>query len=303
MSDSLTQFFREQYVVMDAALGTQLEQRGLDCALPLWSASALRQRGADIIDIHRDSLKAGAHVISSNTFRTTAYTYNKAGIKKSRKQAEDDIHYAVGLAMLARSNEGRTALIAGSLGPLEDCLAPELVPDTTTLYREHRHSIETLSKAGVDYIAIESIATLRELRCIIDLCQEMTIPYAVLMRLQDTGRLTDGSLQEVTLLERQPPLYIGVNCLPPQRCAALMSMDIFPEDIPRAVAPNGEYFAGELSPCGDNQRYVDVFMEAVRNCLQNRVQVFGGCCGTNAHYISELSQLLQEYWPQVPDDS
>jgi arylsulfatase A-like enzyme len=58
--------------LLDGATGTELNRRGVDTGLPLWSARALiNERDAAILqNIHEDYLRAGAHIISTNTFRT-----------------------------------------------------------------------------------------------------------------------------------------------------------------------------------------------------------------------------------------
>lgn len=60
------------HLILDGATGTELNRRGVDTGLPLWSANALmNKRDAGILqNIHEDYLAAGADIISTNTFRT-----------------------------------------------------------------------------------------------------------------------------------------------------------------------------------------------------------------------------------------
>ncbi len=41
-------------LLLDGATGTELERRGVDISLPLWSARALITRPAVLAEIHRD---------------------------------------------------------------------------------------------------------------------------------------------------------------------------------------------------------------------------------------------------------
>ena len=57
-------------ILMDGATGTELDRRGVDCSLPLWSARAMIDAPAILQEIHETYLNVGAHGIVTNTFRT-----------------------------------------------------------------------------------------------------------------------------------------------------------------------------------------------------------------------------------------
>ncbi|MBT4768184.1 MAG: homocysteine S-methyltransferase, partial [Phycisphaerae bacterium] len=66
--------------VLDGATGTELDRRGVDVGLPLWSAGALIHAPGAVLDVHRAYLKAGADAITANTFRTHERSLLKGGI-------------------------------------------------------------------------------------------------------------------------------------------------------------------------------------------------------------------------------
>ena len=66
-------------LLIDGAMGTELNIRGVSTPLPLWSADANLQNSKIVLDIHKDYIKSGSRVITTNTFRTTPWTYKKAG--------------------------------------------------------------------------------------------------------------------------------------------------------------------------------------------------------------------------------
>ncbi|MFM6172178.1 MAG: homocysteine S-methyltransferase family protein [Sphaerospermopsis kisseleviana] len=55
-----------KHLVLDGATGTELNRRGVDTGLPLWSANALTSdSGLNVLrQIHLDYLNAGADVIT-----------------------------------------------------------------------------------------------------------------------------------------------------------------------------------------------------------------------------------------------
>ena len=57
-----------QSVLMDGALGTELERRGLPLEGSGWSAQAVRDYGEVIEAIHRDYIEAGARLHIANSF-------------------------------------------------------------------------------------------------------------------------------------------------------------------------------------------------------------------------------------------
>ena len=110
-------------LLIDGAMGTELNIRGVSTPLPLWSADANLQNSKIVLDIHKDYIKSGSKVITANTFRTTPWTYKKAGYsdKKSKEVARSSLYKAVDIAHKARKKD---VLIAGSITSVDDCYIP-----------------------------------------------------------------------------------------------------------------------------------------------------------------------------------
>ena len=125
----------EGNILKDAATGTELDRRGVDCSLPLWSARAMTDAPDILQDIHETYLKKGAQIVVTNTFRTHQRSLEKAGIGS---QAEALTKKACEIAMAARDKVNPKALVFGSVASLEDCYEPELTPDYDTCLKEHR---------------------------------------------------------------------------------------------------------------------------------------------------------------------
>src|SRR5262245_40782840 len=52
--DTLRDRFERQLIILDGAVGTELERRGVDCSLPLWSARAIDDAPDTLAAIHRE---------------------------------------------------------------------------------------------------------------------------------------------------------------------------------------------------------------------------------------------------------
>ena len=102
-------------LLLDGATGTELERRGVDISLPLWSARALLDAPQVLQDIHSDYLAAGANAITANTFRTHSRSLAKAGLGDqagalSRQAGEIDNR--------ARDEHNPDAIVLVSIAPL-----------------------------------------------------------------------------------------------------------------------------------------------------------------------------------------
>ena len=146
----LARAFRERLargpaLLLDGALGTELERRGCPAGLPLWSTHALLEAPERVAEIHGDYAEAGAEILTANTFRTQRRTLQRATASRENLGTRDAelTQLAVDLARTGAASVDRPVWIAGSAPPLEDCYRPDRVPDDEALEREH--SIHMLS--------------------------------------------------------------------------------------------------------------------------------------------------------------
>ncbi len=146
-------------LILDGATGTELDRRGVDTSLPLWSARALIVAPEIVRQVHHDYLAAGADIITTNTFRTHRRTLTRAGVGARTRELTQ---LAVTLAREAIAHSGRTAYIAGSMSPLEDCYSPALVPSADELRAEHLEMARDLAEAGCDLLLVETMNSIRE---------------------------------------------------------------------------------------------------------------------------------------------
>ena len=67
-------------------MGTELQRRGVETRLPLWSSWALIEAPETVQAIHREYLEAGADVITTNTFRTHRRSLAEEGMGGRAKE-------------------------------------------------------------------------------------------------------------------------------------------------------------------------------------------------------------------------
>src|SRR5215472_3037340 len=194
-------------------MGTELQRRETDTALPLWSARPLVEDPELVWTIHGDEVAAGADILTANTFRTHARSLARGG---AGERAEELSALAVRLAHQAAATPGREMFVAGSLSPLEDCYRPDLVPGDAALAREHGTQARFLADAGVDLLLAETHNTVREAVAAGRAARDTGLPFIVSMVTDGAGRLLSGEPLAAAAEALLPlePSALGVNCVP-----------------------------------------------------------------------------------------
>ncbi|HEY3173876.1 MAG TPA: homocysteine S-methyltransferase family protein [Thermoanaerobaculia bacterium] len=279
-------------LLLDAAMGTELQRRGADTRLPLWSARALVASPELVSAIHRDEIATGAEVLTANTFRTHRRTLARGGLPERSRELTA---LAVRLARQAAKGAGREVFVAGSLSPLEDCYRPDLVPDDDALESEHREQSESLAAAGVDLILLETHNTVRELVAAARAAKATGLPFITSMVTDGTGRLLSGEPIEnaVHAVEPLEPDALSVNCVPARRLALdLLRLAESAGDRPLAAYGNlglpaddrGWEFTDELSP--------EAYAGYARKWVAAGARIVGGCCGTTPAHTAALRYAI-----------
>ena len=293
----LSERFREQLasgrpLLLDAAMGTELQRRDADTTLPLWSARPLLRDPELVWTVHGDEVSAGADILTANTFRTHARSLAKGGLGE---RSGELTARAVQLANQAAAAPGREVFVAGSLSPLEDCYRPDLVPLDAALAREHGAQAKFLAAAGVDLIIAETHNTIREAAAALAAAKETDLPVVLSLVTDGEGRLLSGeSIAEAArALRPLGPDVLGINCVPAARLGGdLANLAAAAPGIPLSAYGNlglpaddtGWKFSEELSP--------EAYAEQARGWLALGARIVGGCCGTTAEHTRALRKLL-----------
>ncbi len=278
-------------ILLDGATGTELNRRGVDTSLPLWSAAALLHAPQVMRQIHADYVAVGAEVITANTFRTHERSLRAGGIVDARRAAAELTAQAVALA---RAAAGDAAWVAGSQAPLEDCYSPHLTPEDAALEREHGQMAENLAAAGVDLILVETQPTVREAVAATRAAAATRLPLLASFVCGADGRLLSGEALRDAVRTVSPlgPAAVLVNCAPAWLMARLLD-ELKREcgDIPMGCYANiGERDAaqGWRNIAEDPAIYAD----CARTWLAAGARLIGGCCGTTPAHIGRLRELI-----------
>ncbi len=283
-------FASRNVVLLDGALGTEIQKMGVDIdSHPLWSAHALNnQNGREIItEIHRQYERAGANIVTANTFRLNPVLLDRYGLLD---QADNLIVSCVDLAR----NAVEKSLIAGSMSPLESCYSPELVPSEGKLFESHLQTVEWFSKSGIDLILAETISTIKEARAILKAVDEFSFPHIISFCCDKNGRLFSGEhIDEIVNLISDNTLAIGVNCsdmkgslkfLDQLKRNGCKNFGLYPNF--GRIHHDGVWRADDISDT--------LLKNHVKQWIREGVIFFGGCCGSTPKHIQLMNGILKE---------
>ena len=291
--------------ILDGGMGAELIRRGAAASGGLWSAQALLDAPEAVVETHLDFIRAGARVITTNSYSSIPSYLAKGGI-------EDRYEELTALAgQLARRAAGETkenVRVAGSLPPLSESYRPDLVPDD----HQARSIYEAMAIALEPYADLFICETMSSIRESINACEaakkaalSRKIPVYVSWTLSEkpgaglrSGETLRMAFEELATLGIDGFLC---NCTAPEAIeAALKELRGWTDKpiggYPNRVSevPEGWTLDNEL----ETERRVDltpsVFVEFAKRCVENGATMFGGCCGVGPEYIAALAEAFPE---------
>ncbi|NQV86513.1 MAG: homocysteine S-methyltransferase [Woeseiaceae bacterium] len=293
---------RDQPLLLDGGLATQLEAQGCDIGNALWSASLLQSNPDAIVAAHHAYLSAGAECLATASYQASREGFAKCGM--SSAEADALMLLSVALAKRARSEAGSGAVIAASLGPYGAILhdGSEYVGNygvsSELLHSFHKTRLELFDNAGTDVLALETIPSFQEAEVLRDLLQDCKTPSWVSFSCRDEKHISDGTLlsDAARLFEGHPSVVaVGINCTPPQYALRLIRelREALP-DKHALVYPN----SGEVYNVNDNSWLGTVTpgdcAAAASDWLAAGAKIIGGCCRMGPLHIAAMALMISE---------
>lgn len=276
-------------IIFDGAMGTVLQQRGLKAGdIP---EKLNIENSEDIIDIHKSYLKAGAEILTTNTFGANALKMNELDYS-----VEEVISAAVENARQAVIESGIDAAVALDMGPIGELLEPMGSLEFDEAYNLYQQQVLVGVESGADLIHIETIADLYEARAAVLAAKENSnLPIFCTLTFEENGRtFTGGSIRSmISVLEGLGVDGIGLNCsLGPKKLEPLVEEVLKYSEKPVILQAN----AG-LPVVKDGETVFKIspeeYFKPLNRLYQKGLAVIGGCCGTNEEFISLISKKLK----------
>ena len=279
----------KEVILFDGAMGTVLQQRGLKAGDVPEKLNI--EKSKEIVEIHKSYLKAGAEILTTNTFGANALKMEEIDYS-----VEEVISAAVENARRAVVESGIEAAVALDMGPLGELLEPMGSLTFDEAYNLYQQQVLVGVEAGADLIHIETIADLYEARAAVLAAKENSnLPVFCTLTFEEDGRtFTGGSIRSmISVLEGLGVDGIGLNCsLGPEKLEPLVEEVLQYSKLPvilqanagLPVMENGETVF-KISPAE--------YFKPLARLYEKGLAVIGGCCGTNEEFISLIAENLK----------
>ena len=312
MNTTLEDLAKERILILDGAMGTMIgELTG-----KTGNSDELNLTNPELIeDIHRRYLKAGADIITTNTFSSQRISQADYHLEtKAREMALEGARIARKCADEFCSSD-KPRFVAGSIGPTNKTCS--MSPDVSNpalrdltydeLYEAYFEEADALIEGGVDALLIETIFDTLNAKVALDASiqamkkHEKQLSLMLSVTVSDlAGRTLSGQTLDAVLasVSTYPIFSIGLNCsfgakqmLPFLRQLARKA-PCYISAYPNAGLPNamGLYDETAESMAPQMGQMVD----------EGLVNIIGGCCGTDDHFIAKYPALVEGKQPRKP---
>ncbi|RWP13284.1 methionine synthase [Mesorhizobium sp.] len=328
---ALTAAARERILILDGAMGTQIQGLGFDedqFRGEAFAGCACHQQGNNdlliltqpkaIEEIHYQYAIAGADILETNTFSSTSIAQADYGMEDAVYALNrDGARLVRRAAVRAEQEDGKRRFVAGALGPTNRTAS--MSPDVNNpgyraatfddLRLAYGEQLRGLIDGGADIILIETIFDTLNAKAAIFAAEDIFIEKGVRLPVMISGTITD--LSGRTLSGQTPtafwhsvrhanPFTIGLNCaLGANAMRAHLAelsgvANTFTCAYPNAGLPN-EFGRYDESPEFMAAQIEDFAREGL-------VNVVGGCCGSTPEHIRAIAEAVRKYPPRaIPD--
>jgi len=290
-----------QVTLIDGGMGQELLKRSGAKPSPLWSAQVMMDYPDIVRDLHVDFIRAGARVITLNTYSATP--------ERLARDADESIFEALQLKAIEIATSARDKAdvegvrIAGCLPPLVASYRPDQAPEYDLMLETYQRIVE-VEQPHVDLFMCETMASIREANAALIAAKESSLPVWVGLTVADDSsvKLRNGdelgdAVQQIDEIGVDAKL---LNCSKPEAITASWQA-LCSGTGPVGAYANGFTSIGALEPGGTvdslqarhdlgPNNYADFAM----NWVEKGADIVGGCCEVGPEHIKVIAQRLGE---------
>ena len=324
----MRQIIKERILILDGAMGTVIQRYNLtesDFRGQRFCDVKGQMKGnndmlcltrPDVIeDIHRRYLQAGADIISTNTFSSQRISQADYHLEEvAHEMAYEGARIARRVADAFTTSE-KPRFVAGSIGPTNKTCS--MSPDVSNpaardmtydeLYAAYCEQVDGLIAGGVDAFLIETIFDTLNAKVAIDAAMTVMrqhgvdLPIMLSVTVSDlAGRTLSGQTLEAFLasISSYPIFSVGLNC-------SFGATQMLP--FLRQLAKRAPYYISAYPNAGlpNSMGLYDETAESMAPQMGSMVEeglvnIIGGCCGTDEHFIERYVPLVEGQKPHQP---
>jgi len=310
-----------EVILLDGAVGTQLQSMGVPMSNRAWAGIALKDYPFTVRRMHENYIKAGVDVITVNSYPSARHNLEPLGL------ADMTVELNLRAVMLAEDARDRVAAerpvyIAGAVSNYG------LLTGSEPGWREHsyfqgrtehseqqaranlREQAEILAEAGVDFLLAEATGSNLQRKWVVEACLATGLPVWTGFKV----RLDEGDATVRVGYRSDLAFADGFDEIATLGGAVitLFHSSVAATDAALSIAkgkwrgPLGIYPEAERSDYVDAHRDRSVptlltpeqFLDKACAWVEQGVQVIGGCCGIELEFIRPLRERLPAHIPR-----
>jgi S-methylmethionine-dependent homocysteine/selenocysteine methylase len=237
------------------------------------------------------------------TWRTNKERTNKANV--DMKNINTDAFVFVDKIRKSYGSFSDKIFIGGLTGGKGDAYKPEEALSEEEAFSFHKEQMQILAKAGVDFLFASTLPALTEAKGIAKAMSATNLEYVISFVIRDSGKLLDGTslVDAIRVIDDSvftPPLFYLTNCIHPDVLHKSLHNLADKDDILRKRLFGIQANASSKSPEElDTLEHLDADSEQdwakgmVDLNKKYNLKILGGCCGTDARFISSVVNLLK----------
>ncbi|MCZ4260159.1 betaine--homocysteine S-methyltransferase [Limimaricola sp. G21655-S1] len=294
MTDALTRLLETRdWLLADGATGTNLFNMGLSSgdAPELWNTDQPEK----IRKLYSMAVEAGSDLFLTNSFGGNA---SRLKLHQAQDRVFELNKAAAELGREVADKAGRPVIVAGSVGPTGDIMAP-MGSLTHELAVEMFHEqAEGLKAGGADVLWVETISAGEEFRAAAEAFAKADMPWCGTMSFDTAGRTMMGltSADMVKMVGKIPntPVAFGANCGTGASDLMRTVLGFTAAGAEQPIIAKGnagipKYQDGHIHYDGTPELMADYA------CLARDAgaTIIGGCCGTMPDHLRAMREALE----------
>ena len=301
MPNALSEMFSERdWILTDGATGTNLFNMGLESgdAPELWNVDEPER----ITTLYRSAVEAGSDLFLTNSFGANA---SRLKLHGAEKRVGELNRVAAEIGREVADSSGRKIIVAGSVGPTGDIMAPMGSLTHDAAVEMFHEQAEGLKEGGADIAWIETISAVEELLAAVEGIERAGIAFTATMSFDTAGRtmmgVTSTAMAELVSSMPTKPKAFGANCGvgASDLLRTVLGFAATGTEIPIIAKGNAgipKYVDGHIHYDGTPELMANYAVLA-RNC---GASIIGGCCGTTPDHIRQMRQALEQHPKSAP---
>ena len=288
---AIREYLQEKKLITDGSFGTYYGDKYETQQMPEFCNFDQADFGK-VVEIHREYIKAGAHLIRTNTFAT-----NSVMLDMEFDKVQENIKNAVNCAKEAVADA--EVFIAGDIGPIPSdlCLDPQEVEE------EYYKIAKTFVEKGISILTFETFPDIDSIvPAIKRIKAENDVFVMVQFSINQYGYTKAGiRARKLFLVASQIDEIdaVGLNCgVGPGHMEQIMSDLLEDWDVMEKLK---DKYIVSLPNAGYPERirnhitfakHPDYFFSKLDELEKKGIEILGGCCGTTPDFIKLLSDKI-----------